>query len=334
MLLGERRAAEAASVLDAGEATPPVLVRRIRAAIAESRLPRAQASFVELLGAEKADDDAKRRGRDVFVEAAATEELREAFEQALAAPSPPDAAAALHVEWLGSHRDWRGCDALVARLPAARPALRRAALAGYVRGLRGAGEARRLKRLAKRERATLHADDFLWGLTGHALSLADDRAAAEWMRDWPRRATSPWALGNLAISLRRLHRREEALRVSRRALELAPDTVTPCHRAWVAIEAAIDGDLGEAESLLERLEPPEESKAFYAAIARLARAAIAARRSGRAAYDEARRLIREADGLAGRNNRDSLPLRRRVVDVVVRAHGGARAWLWRFLDTG
>ena len=44
--------------------------------------------------------------------------------------------------------------------------------------------------------------------------------------------------------------------------------------------------------------------------------------------------VSAADGLAGRNNRDSAPLRRRTVDLVVRERGGVRAWLWRFLDTG
>ena len=90
----------------------------------------------------------------------------------------------------------------------------------------------------------------------------------------------------------------------------------------------------EAESLLEGCEPPSESKAFYDAVVLLARAAIAMRRSGGAAFDEAKRLIKQADGLAGRNNRDSAPLRRRTVDLVVRERGGIRAWLWRFLDTG
>ena len=167
-----------------------------------------------------------------------------------------------------------------------------------------------------------------------AISLVDDRGAVEWMRDWPKRKTSPWALNGLAISLRRLHRREEALGVSRRALQLPADHITPCHRAWVAIEAALDADLAEAESLLEGLESPSESKAFYDALGLLARAAIVMRRSGGAAFDEAKRLVKQADGLAGRNNRDTAPLRRRIVDLLVRERGGVAAWLWRFLDTG
>jgi hypothetical protein len=238
------------------------------------------------------------------------------------------------VEWLGSHKDWRGCDALVSRLAKARPSLRASALAGYVRGLRTAGDKGRLVRLAKQHRSALRSDDFLWSLTGHALSLVDDRSAIQWMEDWAERKTSPWALNGLAISLRRLRRPEEALRVSRCALELPADHITPCHRTWVGIEAALDGDLAEAESLLEGLEPPAESKAFYDAVVLLARAAIAIRRSGGAAFGEAKGLVKQADGLAGRHNKDAAALRRRTVDRVVRERGGLAAWLWRFLDAG
>ena len=334
LLLDERRSKDALCALEGPAPTPPVLLRRIRAALAEGRAPLAEASFLALLGAEAADDDTQRRGRDAFVEAKSTAGLRTAFEAALAAPSAPDAAASLLVEWLGSGKDWRGCDAVLAGLEHGRPSLRAAALAGYVRALRAAGDGRRLRRLAKAQRSALRSDDFLWSLAGHAISLVDDRAAALWMQDWPKRKTSPWALNGLAISLRRLHRREEALRVSRRALELPADHITPCHRAWVGIEAALDGDLAEAESLLEGVEPPSESKAFYDGVVLLARAAIAMRRSGGAAFDEARRLVKQADGLAGRHNRDAAPLRRRTVDLVVRERGGVLAWLWRFLDTG
>jgi hypothetical protein len=154
------------------------------------------------------------------------------------------------------------------------------------------------------------------------------------MQDWPRRKTSPWALNGLAISLRHLDRAEETVRVSRRALSLPADHVTPCHRAWITIEEALEGDAKKAESLLSGLEPPEESKAFYEAIALLARAAIAVRRSRAAGFAEARRLIRQADALTGRNNRDSLPLRTRTIQIVVREVGTMKAWLWRFFGAG
>jgi hypothetical protein len=171
----------------------------------------------------------------------------------------------------------------------------------------------------------------LWGLAGHALSLVDDRAAVEWMRDWKKRKTSPWALNGLAISLRRLHRLDEALRVSRHASTLAADHITPCHRAWLGIETALGGRIDEAESLLRGLEFPEESKGFYDALVLLARAALAARRSRGDAFDEARRLIGQADALAGKDNPDSRALRRRVVERVARERGGVLAWLWRLL---
>jgi tetratricopeptide (TPR) repeat protein len=329
LLIQEGHHADAEAAVDVPEPTPPLLLRRIQAALALRKTELAQTSFVELLAAEGADDDLRRRGRDAFVEAKMKAELRAAFDAALAQPQPADAAASLLVEWLGSDKDWRGCDALVAGLKGPRPRL--AALVGYVRTLRTQGETRRLTRLTKEHRTALRADDFAWGLAGHALSLVDDRAAVDWMQDWPKRKSSPWVLNGLAISLRHLHRADEALRVSRRALQLPADHITPCHRAWIGMEAALAGGLDEAESLLDGLEPPAESKAFYDALVLLARAAIVMRRAGRDGYAEARRLLKESGALAGADNRDLAPLRRRTVDLVVREHRGFAAQLWRFL---
>jgi tetratricopeptide (TPR) repeat protein len=334
MLLEAGRAKDAEAALDVPDATPPLLERRIEAALAQRKPALARETFVALLAAPSADDDLRRRARELFVSAKAKPELRRAFDDALAGKGAPDAAASLYVEWLGAEKDWRACDAVLQKLARGRPSLRTAALAGYVRSLRAAEDRSRLVRLVKSQRAALRADDFLWSLAGHALSLVDDREAASWMQDWARRKTSPWALNGLAISLRHLHRAEEAVRVSRRALSLEPDHITPCHRAWIGIEEALAGDVDEAESLMGDLEPPEESKAFYDALALLARAAIAVRRSRAAGFDEARRLIQQADSLSGRNNRDSLPLRTRTVQLVVRETGTLRAWLWRFFSAG
>jgi tetratricopeptide (TPR) repeat protein len=334
MLLEAGRGADAETALDVPDPTPPLLFRRIQAGLAQRKPALARESFAALLATKDADDDLRRRARELFVSAKAKPELRHAFDAALAGAEAPDAAASLYVEWLCAEKDWRACDALVQKLARGRPSLRTAALAGYVRGLRAAEDKPRLARLVKSHRAALRADDFLWSLSGHALSLVDDRGAAEWMQDWARRQTSPWALNGLAISLRHLHRAEEAVRVSRRALQLPPDHITPCHRAWVGIEEALAGDVDEAEALIGGLEPPEESKAFYDALVLLARAAIAVRRSRAAGFDEARRLIKQADSLSGRNNRDSLPLRTRTVQLVVREAGTVKAWLWRFFSAG
>ena len=327
MLIEAGRAADAEKALAVGDPTPPLLLRRIQAGIAQPNMALASRSFVELLIAPSADDDLRRRARELFVSAKQQPELRKGFEAALAVDDAPEGVASAYVEWLGAEKDWGACDALLQKLARGRPALRTAALAGYVRTLRAAADKSRLVRLTKSERAALRADDFLWSLAGHALSLVDDRGAVEWMQDWPRRKTSPWALNGLAISLRHLHRAEEAVRVSRRALSLPADHITPCHRAWIAIEEALEGDAKKAESLLSGLEPPEESKAFYEALALLARAAIAVRRSRAAGFAEARRLIQQADSLTGRNNRDSLPLRKRIIQLVVREVGTIQAWL-------
>ena len=280
----------------------------------DARARRASASCSLAKGA---DDDLRRRGRDAFVEAKATAELRAAFDKALARARPArrgglagDGVAGLRTRTgAAATRSWRASPG--------RPSLQLAALAGYVRALRTHGNTRRLVRLTKEQRTALRSDDFLWGIAGHALSLVDDRATVDWMQDWPKRKSSPWALNGLAISLRQLGAREEAVRVSRRALQLPADHIAPCHRAWVGIEAALDGTLEEAESLLAGLEPPAESKAFYDALALLARAAIVMRRSGRG------RATPRRAGCS--RNRPSSPA---PATATWRPCGGARSTLW------
>ena len=331
LLLGEQRVADAESVLRTPETTGPLLVRWIRLAFEQGRAPLADTSFFELLALPGVDLDTKRRGRDAYFDAAGWNGLSAAFEKALGMQEAPDDAASLAMEWFGSKKVWHRCKGVLRRCQRGRPSLYKAALCSYVRALRSAAEHRRLRWLVRRHREALRSDDFLWGLAGHALSVASDRAAVRWMEDWARRKTAPWVLTGLVLSLRHLGRPQEALQVSKQALLLPEDNATPCHRAWVGVELTLEGNLEEAESLLSDLEPPAEVRAFYDALARLAQAAIAMRRSGRTGYEEARERVREATRLVDPNDRAFVPLRRRTVDLVVSLHGGFGAFLWRFL---
>jgi tetratricopeptide (TPR) repeat protein len=329
LLVARQRAPEAEALLIEVDATPALLGARLRVAFAQPDLARARAVFVELLSRDDAGDEDLDRAREQFTSARATRELRQAYEAVVAGPEPPRLAAAGLAQWLASQRDWRGCNELLQRLQA--PALRGAVLDAYVRGLRDARESRRLKRLVRDQREALRGDDTLWAVVGSALWRFDVRAAVEWMADWPRRATTPWALHVLVPGLRRLGRLEEALRASRQALEMPPDNCTDCHRAWLAVEAALCGDPLEAAALCEGLELPSDSQDFYRALATLAQAALLARREGRAGFGEARRRIAEADALAGSDNVDYVPLRRRVIALVAAARGGLLGRLWRLV---
>ena len=236
------------------------------------------------------------------------------------------------MDWYAQASDWRATERLLGQLRD-HPALRREALAALVRALRDKKEARRLKTLLDRERGPLRADDFLWGLAGHALSLVDEAAARRWMGDWPVRHSSSWALSPLALSFRRIGRLAEAAQVGRRALECQRDHVTDCHRAWLAFDAAIVAGVREADELGRDLDFPEGSRPFYEGLRALTQAVLVMHRPGpaRTAFAEARRLLREADRLmGGRLGRDYAPSRRRAVVAIARARGGVVAWLWRF----
>jgi len=332
LLIDAARTAEADTLLAAAEPTPALLLRRIRSATAQRRAESASEALAALLKADNVDDTLLRQARE------ALGRRPRILEQAVASianeADPPARLGAFWMEWLASRRDWRGANALLKSLRS-RPAVRQAALAPLVRGLRAHRQTWRLKRLMRRERERLRADDFLWALTGHAVSLSDDRAALRWLSDWPRRRVTPWVLNVIALGMRRFGRDQEALQVSRRALELAADEVTGCHRAWVGVECALDGDAEEARRLLGSLQVPQDVTSFYDGLAALGQAVLAMRRgegTPQTRFAEARRRLSEAGRLFGSGNRYSARLRRRATARIADLRGGPVGWLWRFVQ--
>jgi tetratricopeptide (TPR) repeat protein len=334
LLVDAQRAASAWPLLDVPDPSPDILLRRVKVALERQDQAAARRAFAALLRHDAATDDARRAARQAFVEAGGRESLEAAFTTA-AHESPLSPAVVAHqVEWLGLEGRWRPCDQVLESHRGRKEALR-AALAGYVRALRQRNEARRLRRLMKRERAALREDDFLWGLSGHALSLWDDRGTLRWLEDWRSRSTTPWVLNALAIALRRAGRLPEALEVSRHARTLPRDHVSDCHRVWLGIEEALTGDVSEAERLVKDVQPPDDVQDFYLGLARLAEAVVAMRRGvGQdlaGAFREARALVAQADHRAGRQNRDYTPLRHRARLAIARARG---FWGWLWLVSG
>jgi hypothetical protein len=294
--------------------------------------------LAELLSSEQATDEVCREARDAFAKSGGSRALAEAFAAAAAGPEGPTRAALLWVEWLGKERDFRACDAVLATLRD-RPAARKEALASYVRALRGASDKKRLAKLLGREREALRGDDFLWGLAGHALSLHDDAAAARWLADWRSRRTSPWVLNATVLALRMVGEDAQAVAASRHALTLERDHTTDCHRAWLAVEEAIDGRVEAAEELARDVEAPEDCRTFYQGLVELVQAVLVVRRAGSsdrdAALAEARRHLAAADHrCAGSANRHYRRLRARAVNVIARERGGFRGWLFRITAAG
>ena len=131
---------------------------------------------------------------------------------------------------------------------------------------------------------------------------------------------SPWALNGIAVSLRRLRRADEA-RASQPARAAAAGR--PHHR----LPPGAGRDRRRAQRQPRRgrgARSPASSRrtnrgVLRGAGARLARAAIMMRRSGRPGYDEARRLPRNPPTSPAQQPRPGA-LRRRTVDRVVREH--------------
>ncbi len=179
---------------------------------------------------------------------------RQATETAMAALSEPscspEVGAAL-MDRYGASQDWLSCRKLLRRVPLDTRAGQAVAIA-YIRQLARARRRRALRSFLAEHGAALQADPVRWGEAAHY--LLDVNAHSEvlrWMKDWQRRPDlKPWMLLNLAVSLRNRGRWSEAAQVSARALTLPADHCTGFHRAWLALDAALDGRREEAQAHL------------------------------------------------------------------------------------
>ncbi len=177
---------------------------------------------------------------------------RQATETALAALSEPscspEVGAAL-MDQYGASQDWSSCRNLLRRAPLDTGAGRAVAIA-YLRQLARAGRRRALRSFLAEHRAALQADPVTWGEAAHyLLGVNAHSEVLRWMKDWQNRPDlKPWMLLNLAVSLRNRGRWSEAAQVSARALTLPADHCTNLHRAWLALDAALDGRREEAQA--------------------------------------------------------------------------------------
>jgi hypothetical protein len=176
----------------------------------------------------------------------------------------------------------------------ANPTCGQHAARAYLRAWAGKS-AWRVRFFAWRFAQLLAADDETHGLVGYALLESGAPAVLErWFRRFPPRpGTAPWALLNLAVSLHRLGREEEAAGWSRSALERPEDHTAASHRSWLALHAARTQQWDEAETLLKS-NAGDELRNFYQFLQALTRALLVAHRQGRreglaAAIDEVRR---------------------------------------------
>jgi hypothetical protein len=105
----------------------------------------------------------------------------------------------------------------------------------------------------------LRCDVEWWGEIGYAWThLGRFRTAARWMRDWLRPDAKAYMVSNLALVHFSLNRPGRALPVVRHAASLPSDQTYTKLQGWLALEAALAGDLTAARQALDTGTPPKD----------------------------------------------------------------------------
>ncbi len=272
-----------------------ILAREVQWHAARADRTSALATLERLCTAADVESDWPFRAADRAVaEAGWGRDAEAAYASALARPDAPPLVGTIWAERWGARREWRQARRLKPLLAVGGEAARQA-LAAYVGALGQARAGLRLKSCIRRHRDVLRGHTHGWGMVGYALTTVRRyRVAARWLADWPERdGLQPWMLINLVLALRALGRDAEAAGVSRHALGLSPDSCTPHHELWLALDDLLLGRVDEASARLDGLDPePFDATNLY--LYRLAqalrevesadpsdrrRAAIAARRA-------------------------------------------------------
>lgn len=200
------------------------------------------------------------------------------------------------VETVRRRDSWRAVVRRVERLPS-KDRRKGHAVYAVAEALARAGKGAAACSLVKRHEEVLRRDTFLWGMVGHLFSLLlEDRRTVAWLRDWRERTeVSSWMLVNLALALTSLERWDEAQEVHRHALEHAEEDYTrPYHEAWLALGAALAGNLSAVRDFFARC-PQGDLDANHQWIAALARAVLLAHagRDKTSALARARKHLRQ-----------------------------------------
>ncbi|WP_165064820.1 tetratricopeptide repeat protein [Paludisphaera rhizosphaerae] len=119
------------------------------------------------------------------------------------------------------------------------------ALTAHIRHLGNLRQAVPLRLCLRRHGATIRDNLEAWAMTGYALRRTGrPRAVVKWISDWrDREGVTPWMLISLALSQRSIGNEAEANAIARAALELPEDGRSPWHSVWLALDAAVRGDL-------------------------------------------------------------------------------------------
>lgn len=175
-----------------------------------------------------------------------------------------------------------------------------------------------------------------WARAGAALAQGGSFAlAASWLADWrDREELEPAMLRPLADSLRALDRDNESIEVCRSAVRLGgPPEGLASFRAWLALDAALDGRTAEAAGMRRAIDPlglPDGVRLVLAMAEALVMVQQAGAEGKKVAFSEARDHLRTACGACDAADTPPGAARwyKRTVHRLAQDVGGITARLW------
>ncbi len=121
-------------------------------------------------------------------------------------------------------------------------------------------ERRRFREILNNHHEAVHSSTELYGAVGYNFHLMRRyRDTISWFADWrDRRDLEPYMLNNLLLAHHHLGHRDEMKAVLQRGLELADHNAVKLRfHIWAALEAAVGGDTGQAERLMDAVAPAD-----------------------------------------------------------------------------
>jgi tetratricopeptide (TPR) repeat protein len=238
-------------------------------------------------------DEMVKAGWDDAIEAVLAEEV--------ARPGANPQLGGVWIEWCASKENWDRCREALEALRG-RGEIWLLACASYLHELADAKQEHRLRGVLERYQAELCGDVRTWAAAGAALAaLGKPADAVAWLADWRQRQdVLPYMLVALVGALWEVGREDEAAEVGKFAIELPHnDPAKAAHALWLALHAALHGDLKGAAMWLGPMLPEMFNSPFYAALCTLVRVLVAAQlppsdRGGEISYGQARQTLQAA----------------------------------------
>ena len=170
----------------------------------------------------------------------------------------------------------RACGKQLEAMDSSREITRRAMIL-FLESLAERGERRRLLSFVRANEAALRTEGNTWASAIWSLSqLKRWQAVVRLGRGWrERKDLEPWMLIELAFGYRSLGQFEEAFQINLRVQMLSEDGSIALHRLWLAVEEAIRGEAGVAETWLSKV-PEDLSEPQDRFVAQLTRVVLTA----------------------------------------------------------